>query len=178
MQVSRLDQLLRAIRDNPFYSAKLSGIGTDASLTDPPFTTKQELIDDQLAHPPYGSNLTYPLDRDTRISQTSGTTSGTPLRWLDTPESCAWMAGNWARVYQAACVGRGDRFLFAFSFRTVPGILGGFRGRRAGGRHGHSRRRYAHRGALADHCRNLRHGALLHSHLCHPDGGSGGGRGH
>ncbi len=91
-----------------------------------PFTTKQELIDDQLAHPPFGTNLTYSLDRYTHFSQTSGTTTGTPMRWLDTPESWDWMTGNWVRVYQSAGVGAGDRIFFAFSFGPFLGFWVGF----------------------------------------------------
>ncbi len=36
------------------------------------------------------------------------------------------MAGNWARVYQAAGVGRGDRIFFAFSFGPFLGFWVGF----------------------------------------------------
>src|SRR5206468_2913839 len=85
------------------------------------FTTKQELVDDQSAHPPYGSNLTFPLDRYTRFSQTSATT-GTPLRWLDTTESWDWMVQNWTKVYEAAGVARGDRVYFAFGFGPFIGF--------------------------------------------------------
>ena len=107
---ARLDTLLSVIvRDNPFYAAKLRGFTPDADLAALPFTCKQELIEDQIAHPPYGSNLTYPLHRYTRFCQTSATTTGTPMRWLDTPESWDWMTGNWTRVYQAAGVPAGDR---------------------------------------------------------------------
>jgi len=66
-----------------------------------PFTVKQELNEDQVAHPPYGSNLTYPIGRYTRFCQTSGT-SGHPMRWLDTPESWDWVLGNWSKVFEAA----------------------------------------------------------------------------
>jgi phenylacetate-CoA ligase len=124
---TRLDTLLTAILPhNRFYSAKLSGAHPGPDLATLPFTLKQELIDDQIAHPPYGSNLTYPLDRYTRFSQTSATTTGTPMRWLDTPESWDWMIGNWTRVYAAAGVGAGDRIFFAFSFGPFLGFWVGF----------------------------------------------------
>ena len=127
MQVGKLRDLLAAVLgNNPFYSAKLRGASQDADLASLPFTLKQELIDDQIAHPPYGSNLTYPLDRYTRFCQTSATTTGTPMRWLDTPESWDWMIGNWTRVYQAAGVGPGDRIFFAFSFGPFLGFWVGF----------------------------------------------------
>ena len=76
---------------------------------------------DQLAHPPFGTNLTYPLNRYTRFHQTSGT-SGTPLRWLDTPESWEAMLECWAEVFRAAGVGAGDRVMFAFSFGPFLGF--------------------------------------------------------
>src|SRR6266851_165654 len=122
---ARLRELLEAARaTNPFYRAKL-GSPSAGSLAEfsqsVPFTLKRELIEDQLQHPPYGSNRTYPIERYTRFSQTSGTT-GTPMRWLDTPESWNWMLGNWERVYQAAGVHAGDRIFFAFSFGPFLGF--------------------------------------------------------
>ena len=98
-QIAKLRALLTAIVPaNAFYTAKLRDFGEITSLEDftrlVPCTTKIELIEDQKAHPPYGSNLTFPLERYTRFSQTSGT-SAEPLRWLDTPESWEWMLGNW-----------------------------------------------------------------------------------
>jgi len=39
-----------------------------------PLTSKRELVDDQAAHAPFGSNLTYALERYVRLHQTSGTT--------------------------------------------------------------------------------------------------------
>jgi phenylacetate-CoA ligase len=106
------------IPDNRFYTRKLSTAGAtemsslDEFFTRIPFTFKQEVVDDQRAHPPYGSNLTYPLARYTRFSQTSGTT-GTPLRWLDTPESWNWMLEKWLMVYRVCAVGPGDSLFFA-----------------------------------------------------------------
>jgi phenylacetate-CoA ligase len=38
-----------------------------------PFTTKDKLAKDRMDHPPYGTNLTYPLNHYTRFHQTSGT---------------------------------------------------------------------------------------------------------
>ena len=80
---------------------------------------------DQQAHPPYGSNLTFPLAAYNRFAQTSGT-SGAPLRWLDTPESWQWMLDNWKQVYAAANVGPGDAIYFAFSFGPFLGFWTAF----------------------------------------------------
>lgn len=129
-QFTRLKALLEAIvPHNAFYSAKLAPLGSFNSLDDfcrrAPFTFKHELIADQLAHPPFGSNLTYPHARYTRFSQTSGT-AGRPMRWLDTPESWAWMLGNWNRVFASSGAAAGDRVFFAFSFGPFLGFWTAF----------------------------------------------------
>jgi phenylacetate-CoA ligase len=132
IQASQLEQLRSLVAElfpaNHFYTRKLSSAGITfdvASLEDFsrrfPFTTKDEVVEDQRVRPPFGTNLTYPLDRYTRFHQTSGTT-GTPLRWLDTPESWDWMLDSWAEVYRAAGVSSSDRIYFAFSFGPFLGF--------------------------------------------------------
>ena len=124
-QLENLQLLLAELRpSNRFYSAKLpaAAFGSLAEFFDQtPFTTKHELALDQEANPPFGSNLTYPPDRYSRFSQTSGT-SGKPMRWLDTAESWDWMVGNWTRVYESAGVTGSDRVFFAFSFGPFLGF--------------------------------------------------------
>jgi phenylacetate-CoA ligase len=107
---------------NAFYTTKFERAGVRlASLRLPdelarlPLTTKAELVADQVANPPWGTALTEPLERYTRYCQTSSTT-GQPLRWLDTNESWQWMLECWKAVYRAARVGTGDRIFFPFSF--------------------------------------------------------------
>src|SRR5438270_12214397 len=77
LQRRKLATLLAEVRDrNPFYREKLSSVRFDP-LADPldrlPFTTRAELEAGQLAAPPFGTNLTYPLDKYCRYHQTSGT---------------------------------------------------------------------------------------------------------
>lgn len=128
----QLEQLRSLVTElfpaNKFYSSKLNAVGITfdiASLEDFsarfPFTTKSELVQDQLTNPPFGTNLTYPLERYTRFHQTSGTT-GTPLRWLDTPESWEVMIESWAEIFRAASARAGDRAYFAFSFGPFIGF--------------------------------------------------------
>jgi phenylacetate-CoA ligase len=112
-------------RENPFYRAKLSDRASQ--LGDLPFTTKAELSEDQAAHPPFGSNLSYPLDRYVRLHQTSGTT-GRPLRFLDTAESWEWWRECWQPIYRAAGVTASDRIFFAFSFGPFVGFWSAFAG--------------------------------------------------
>src|SRR5436190_15220084 len=124
---------------NPFYAAKCDAAHVPYKIrhlgefTDSmPFTTKAEIVADQEKNPPFGTNLTFPLDRYTRLHQTSGT-GGTPIRWLDTPESWEWMLRNWEQIYRAAGVGQGSRIFFAFSFGPFLGFWTAFEaGSRAG----------------------------------------------
>src|SRR5256712_13948733 len=76
---------------NRFYSARLrSGV----SFAELPFTTKQELVDDQAEHPPFGTNLTYPVEKYVRIHQTSGT-AGKNLLCLGPKERrVRWLYGR------------------------------------------------------------------------------------
>jgi phenylacetate-CoA ligase len=113
---------------NRFYTRKLHDCGITfdvASLEDFsarfPFTSKSELVQNQQANPPFGTNLTYSPDRYTRFHQTSGTT-GSPMRWLDTDESWQWMVESWVELYRAAGVGPNDRIYFAFSFGPFIGF--------------------------------------------------------
>lgn len=90
-----------------------------------PFTLKSELIEDQRLHPPFGSNLTFPISAYSRFSQTSGT-SGKPMRWLDTQESWDWMLGNWQQVFRSAGVDSDDCVFIAFSFGPFLGFWTAF----------------------------------------------------
>lgn len=95
-----------------------------------PFTRKAEFAADQAGHPPFGTNLTYPLRRYVRVHQTSGT-SGAPIRWLETQESWDWWARCWGFVLAGAGVAPGDRVFFPFSFGLFIGFWSGFEGARA-----------------------------------------------
>ena len=112
-------------RKNAFYGARLPKAARE--LGELPFTTKADLSEDQAAHPPFGTNLTYPLDRYVRLHQTSGTT-GRPLRLLDTPESWEWWRECWQPIYRAAGVTARDRIFFAFSFGPFVGFWSAFAG--------------------------------------------------
>jgi len=130
-QGRRLHKLLRQVLEtNRFYQRKLRAAGIRkpvpiSRLSDLPFTIKAELAADQQEHPPFGSNLSFPLENYTRLHQTSGTT-GQPIRWLDTPESWQAYLKEWCHVYTGAGVGRADRVFLAFSFGPFIGFWGAF----------------------------------------------------
>jgi phenylacetate-CoA ligase len=138
-QWERVQAGLREIwTGNAFWRARLqaAGIGDprDAASWDDfarlPRLAKGELAADQDARPPFGTNLTYPLERYVRVFQTSGTT-GPPIRWLETEESWAWWARCWAFVFRAAGLGPADRIAFPFSFGLFVGFWAGLEGARA-----------------------------------------------
>lgn len=133
---SQLESLRRLIGEllagNAFYAPKLHAAGLNADLDRietfvqrMPLTVKADLLADQQAHPPYGTNLTYAPDRYTRFSQTSGST-GQSLCWVDTPQSWSTMLDCWRCVYESAGVGVNDRVLFAFSFGPFLGFWTAF----------------------------------------------------
>ena len=130
VQQEKLQRVIFSVlKGNAFYQGKLTSAGICEenqfkSLDDYqrlPFTTKEELSNDQTSNPPYGTNHTVSHDQYVRIHQTSGTT-GTPLRWLDTAESWNWWAQCWKTVYDAAGVTSADRIFFAFSFGPFIGF--------------------------------------------------------
>ena len=133
LQGDRLAELLARLQGrNAFYTRKLEAAGVRVGslrfprdLRELPFTTKAELVADQAANPPWGTALTEPLDRYTRYCQTSSTT-GRPLKWIDTNESWQWLLECWKTVYRGARVGPGDRIFFPFSFGPFLGFWAAF----------------------------------------------------
>jgi phenylacetate-CoA ligase len=132
-QGRRLGLLLSQIDGrNPFYTRKLreadvqiDRLRLPTDLRRLPLTTKGELVADQEQTPPWGTSLTEPIERYTRYCQTSSTT-GRPLRWIDTNESWQWVLDCWKAVYRAAHVGPGERVFFPFSFGPFLGFWAGF----------------------------------------------------
>lgn len=132
IEASQLDSLRKLIgsiaQTNPFYAPRLRAANIDDSLPDlesfmarMPFTMKPDISADQQANPPFGTNLTYPLDRYIRLHQTSSTT-GNPLRWLDTRESWNWLIDSWAQTLEAAGATSNDVMFVAFSFGPFIGF--------------------------------------------------------
>ncbi len=133
LQCEKLRAMVVSIlASNAFYQRKLRAAGVDPvrlltiqGLKRFPFTTKQELAEDQAAHPLYGTNLTYPLGRYCRLHQTSGT-KGQPLRWLDTRENWDWFMHCWRLKYEFIGLKPDDRLFFPFSFGPFIGFWAAF----------------------------------------------------
>ena len=129
LQLRKLEALLAAIIPaNPFYARKLAGCAgkrpfqtLEEYAAAVPTTTRHEIVKDRIAHPPYGSGLTFPLGAYARCHQTSGSTL-MPVRWLDTAESWSHLVDNWVQILGAAGATARDRFFFAFSFGPFLGF--------------------------------------------------------
>ncbi len=137
LQLQKLQALLdETWGKNAFYTRKFQELGLhphDVRALDDlallPFTLKRELVQDQSDNAPYGTNLTYPLNRYVRYHQTSGTT-GAPLRVLDTDASWDWWGKCWAFVLSGAGVCEGDKLFAAFSFGPFIGFWAAVEGAR------------------------------------------------
>lgn len=133
-QLARLQVgLQRMLPHNAFYARKLLQnkqalkLESLADLRYLPFTTKHDLVCDQVAHPPFGANLTYPPGNYVRLHQASSTT-GSPLKILDTQETWDWWADCWVTSYQAAGVTRDDIVYLASSFGPLIGFWAAYEG--------------------------------------------------
>src|SRR5437899_2588207 len=126
LQRRKLAGLFARLPANAFYGRKFQGIRFDPlsdAMSALPFLTRQELEQDQEDHPPYGTNLSAPLERYTRLHQTSGT-GGRPLRWLDTADNWTWWKRVWGIIFAAAGLTDKDRLFFPFSFGPFVGFWG------------------------------------------------------
>jgi len=130
LQQEKLERLLALLQAVPhsFYGRRFQGHSlSPSSFKQLPFTTKDQLLQDRLEHPPFGSNFTEPVERYTRFCQTSGTSTGQPMAVLDTPESWSSMLDCWRKVFSSAGLMRGqDRIFFAFSFGPFLGFWTAF----------------------------------------------------
>jgi phenylacetate-CoA ligase len=105
------------IEGNAFQRSRLESLAIEGTprLADLPPLTKLELVADQERNPPFGTNLTYPVERYTHMHQTGGTT-GRPLRVLDTADDWAWWRALFANTLTVAGVASDDRVALAYSF--------------------------------------------------------------
>jgi phenylacetate-CoA ligase len=133
VQTRRLrEQLAHAAAASPFYRRKLkaAGVGPGAirtlgDLPKLPFTTKDELKENQAEKPPWGDVLAVPLEDVLRIHMTSATT-GRPLAFLDTREDWYGFYHSYARALHAFGVRKSDVVMAAFSYGPWIGYWSGF----------------------------------------------------
>ena len=132
LQVRKLRNLLRwAEAQVPYHSKRLHDAGVTAdsiqSLDDLgriPFMTRDEWMQGQLDHPPYGPILAAPEESAIRYHLTSGTTGKTPIRVLDSMKDWEWITEMWCYAFWGFGIRPSDTVFFAFSYGTFVGFWG------------------------------------------------------
>ncbi|MEM6468151.1 MAG: phenylacetate--CoA ligase family protein [Planctomycetota bacterium] len=123
IQLVRLNQVLAAAIEHPFYRERLSGLRFPLqdleSLHQIPFLTKEQMINEAPGLP---AKIFGGKKGDYRyFHQTSGT-SGRPMPVLDTAADWEWWMRCWAHVLHAATVDSTDIAMMAFSFGPFIGF--------------------------------------------------------
>ncbi len=122
-QLLRLNELLSAVAQRPFYRNRLQNIKLPLNsleeLRSIPLLKKTDLLPPS---PPAPARIfDLPRSEYTRMHQTSGT-SGWPLPVLDTHEDWRWWINCWSYVLDAAQVTQEDVAMMAFSFGPFIGF--------------------------------------------------------
>jgi phenylacetate-CoA ligase len=116
---------------SPFHKRRFRRAGfrpeqfrTLADLHRIPPMTREEWMEAQAAHPPYGDLPAAPVETAIRLHTTSGTTGRMPLRALDGMKDWEWIAEMWCHGFHAFGVRPRDTVYFAFSYATFIGFWG------------------------------------------------------
>lgn len=128
VQLRRLNRLLAELWErNPFYTRKWWQAGLKRQPLDSleqlaqfPVTTRLELVTDQNAKPPLGTNLTYSTPTYERLHRSSGTTRA-PLLWADTAPSWRRVLHCSRALYLMAGVTAADRVFLTLPFGRSSG---------------------------------------------------------
>lgn len=130
LQLRKLRTLVSwAIARSPFWRRKLAGVAPERlrsmdDLRRLPFLTKDELLADQEASPPYGTAITCSPSLAVAYHHTSGTTGRSPLRVFETRRDWDWGADAWARALYAFGLRRSDIVYFPFGYGPFIGFWG------------------------------------------------------
>src|ERR1022692_837860 len=116
---------------SPWYRRRFAAEGFDpaslstlADLRRMPLLTRDEWMDSQFAHPPYGEIPTIGGDGAIRVHTTSGTTGRVALRALDSRKDWAWIAEMWAYAIWGCGVRPTDTAYIAFGYGSFIGFWG------------------------------------------------------
>jgi phenylacetate-CoA ligase len=132
LQVRKLRNLVAwADAQVPYHCKRLRDAGVTADSIDSlddlkriPFMTRDDWMQGQLDHPPYGPILAAPEVAAIRYHLTSGTTGKTPIRVLDSMKDWEWITEMWCYGFWGFGVRPSDVVFFAFSYGTFVGFWG------------------------------------------------------
>lgn len=116
-RLERLNACLERAARSPFQRARgrATRLGSVQELAGLPAVSAAELLADQAAHPPLGTNLAVDEADCVQLHRTSGTT-GRPLAVPDSAGDVAWWSRRFAALLRAGGVERTDRVALAWSF--------------------------------------------------------------
>ena len=132
LQLAKLRrQAAWAAQRSPWYRRVLSEASFDpealtavSDLRRLPMLTREEWMNSQFEHPPYGEIPTIGGDGAIRVHTTSGTTGRGPLRALDSRKDWAWIAEMWAYAIWGCGVRPDDTAYIAFGYGSFIGFWG------------------------------------------------------
>lgn len=116
---------------SPFYQRSFAAAGFSPEqlkswddIERIPFLTREEWMDSQSAHPPYGELPVAGPDVAVRLHTTSGTSGKQPLRALDSRKDWSWAAEMWSYALWGAGVRPHDIGYVAFGYGSFIGFWG------------------------------------------------------
>ncbi len=130
LQLAKLRrQVAWAQARSPWYRRTLDGFDVSdlRSLDDLrrlPMLTREEWMNSQFEHPPYGEIPAIDGEGAIRIHTTSGTTGKGPLRAIDSRKDWAWIAEMWAYGIWGCGVRPHDTAYIAFGYGSFIGFWG------------------------------------------------------
>ncbi|MFQ5684661.1 MAG: phenylacetate--CoA ligase family protein [Candidatus Binatia bacterium] len=133
LQLRRVQESIRYACDNsPFYRNLMANhnIEPDDIMTLEdffrkfPITRREDLDQDQLENPPFGTRMAVSLEEALRYHATSGTTGKPPVRAFDTERDWIWGADAWAASLYNFGVRPSDVVMIAFGYGSFIGFWG------------------------------------------------------
>jgi phenylacetate-CoA ligase len=130
LQLAKLRrQVAWASERSPWYKRTLAGfdISDLRSLDDLrrlPMLTREDWMNSQFEHPPYGEIPAIGGDGAIRVHTTSGTTGKGPLRAIDSRKDWAWIAEMWAYGIWGCGIRPADTAYIAFGYGSFIGFWG------------------------------------------------------
>ncbi len=132
LQLAKLQRLCAwAQARSPWYQRAFTEAGVTAEdvrtlddLRRLPLLTREQWMESQAAHPPFGELSTIGPEQAIRIHTTSGTSGRMPLRALDGRRDWAWVAEMWAYGLWGCGVRPGDVAYVAFGYGSFIGFWG------------------------------------------------------
>lgn len=132
LQVVKLQRVVeRAYHKSSFHRRKFDAAGLEPQhikalddLQRIPFTTKEEWLKEQAAHPPFGDMLTAPAELAIKYHSTSGTSGRTPLRVLDSARDWQWISNQWGYAFYGFGIRATDIVYLSFAYGAFIGFWG------------------------------------------------------